>query len=324
MMATMERVFLVKEPASDLRIITLPHPKTEAPMRFIVDAKGETIMEIQKGAQKYSSWFKDQSVIEEGSLYVATPIDPLFIMIWLLEKCRKKKEGQEGYFCSWDQMLEESSEFPAFRHLVFCLPHLHLICDVTGAEGEDGGQAGAFYRLNDDRLMRWLRCKVNRLVENLPMKFPNVVSSLRPGAISASYVPSSSYSQTVSRDDLLRNALSLLSDYVKPELHKSLSESFGIQAVEQKPPTQSKPQQTLSYTPSSSSTSSTASSSFARSQELVELEEQLKRQQAEAEKEAQIEARKTAAHKRLEKTDTKNMKAITSFFPVVQQKKTKD
>ena len=72
----------------DANIISLLHPRTnrKTPFLFV----GTKIYELQTGYPMlgeetgYASWFVGDSVISDGSLVIATPIDPLFLALSFL------------------------------------------------------------------------------------------------------------------------------------------------------------------------------------------------------------------------------------------------
>ena len=79
-----------------------------------------------------SSWFKDDSVITEGSLYLVTEMDPLFLFIPLLQKQKKETNGGSGHFYTIENLLNYDKEF-AYHKLKDCISlveTLPLICDT--------------------------------------------------------------------------------------------------------------------------------------------------------------------------------------------------
>jgi len=72
----------------DYNIISLPHPKKNTLCRYMTLNK--QLLEISKFHNKPSSWFIDNSVRYDGSLYVTTPIDTLYLLLPFLEKMSKQ------------------------------------------------------------------------------------------------------------------------------------------------------------------------------------------------------------------------------------------
>ncbi|XP_057820616.2 uncharacterized protein LOC131033399 [Cryptomeria japonica] len=143
------------------QILHLRHPKSGNPTCYIL--MDGCIQELHWFKQRYGSWFLGEYVCEDGSLYVATPIDPIFIVLPLLDQARMKKDNEPGKFRSLDEIMFVDG-YPGYHHL---LPLMHnsiaVICEVK----EVGSLK--FYRLDDQKLMAWLCCKVKNTTNALPM-----------------------------------------------------------------------------------------------------------------------------------------------------------
>ena len=48
------------------------------------------LQEVNWFKEQYSSWFCGDAVIGDGSLYLATPVDPLFLALPILEASRQQ------------------------------------------------------------------------------------------------------------------------------------------------------------------------------------------------------------------------------------------
>ena len=107
--------------------------------------------------QAPSSWFIGHSVQEDGSLYFATLIDPLFVVLPLLDKARKKTAESEGNFMQLDQLLPKS-DFPSVL-LPTLLTSMHHLCDKR-----DGWDAPV-WRLSDSKVHSWLSKKCQRMMQ---------------------------------------------------------------------------------------------------------------------------------------------------------------
>lgn len=138
-----------------LSIITLQHPCTKQPTKFLLQSDTNALYEINAHKDKCCSWFIDSSVQQDGSLYVITPFDPLFILLPYL-----RENVETGKFLLLDQMLKDC-EFPDCAKLVKCLTATALV-NITDSSGE-GDLIG--YKYNDEKTLRWLKIKVERTVE---------------------------------------------------------------------------------------------------------------------------------------------------------------
>ncbi|SCZ89481.1 BZ3500_MvSof-1268-A1-R1_Chr1-1g01208 [Microbotryum saponariae] len=66
------------------RFLSLPHPRTGRSSLFLVDPSGRgALFEVQRVDQAGTprTWFVDQEVVNDGSLLLLTPFDPLFLLI---------------------------------------------------------------------------------------------------------------------------------------------------------------------------------------------------------------------------------------------------
>lgn len=62
--------------------LCLPHPATGQQACFLLH--GQTFQEINWFKPEYGSWFVGDMVIQDGSLTLGTPCDPLFVLLPLL------------------------------------------------------------------------------------------------------------------------------------------------------------------------------------------------------------------------------------------------
>ena len=69
--------------------IVLPDPRSGKPQAYIVKAGG-SLEELQRSKHFFSSWLVGQSIIQDGGLYLATPVDPVFVLLPFLERSRKR------------------------------------------------------------------------------------------------------------------------------------------------------------------------------------------------------------------------------------------
>lgn len=70
-------------------LLTLRHPKSENGTCFLFN--NEMLQELQWFKQSYGSWFLGDYISEDGSLYMATPVDPVFILLPIFDEARMKK-----------------------------------------------------------------------------------------------------------------------------------------------------------------------------------------------------------------------------------------
>jgi ribonuclease H2 subunit B len=117
-----------------IKIVKLPHPtRVEEYVQYLIS--DDTLFELQVlNGNLNSSWFIDDVIHKDGSLYVATPIDPLFLLLPLLVQHRKKSADYRGYFCTLEQILSQTECDIDQTSLLMKLKNLNpsLICDKKG------------------------------------------------------------------------------------------------------------------------------------------------------------------------------------------------
>jgi hypothetical protein len=76
--------------------VELPHPQSGQKAKFLISENPYAknfVLEVQEMApnsEEQSSWIVDKEMCSTGSLFVASPIDPLFILLPILEDARAK------------------------------------------------------------------------------------------------------------------------------------------------------------------------------------------------------------------------------------------
>ncbi|KAK9828045.1 hypothetical protein WJX81_004454 [Elliptochloris bilobata] len=169
--------------------IELLHPRTGAPAPFLVLAG--RLCEANLFRAAHAAWFAGERVLADGGLALVTPVDPLFPALPLLEAARRQTaDAPAGVFCDAEQALhcercphaaclaallgagahEPASEGPqepasgeaqelasgGLQEPQAQRSQLEAVCETRDVAGE------RFYRVDDARVLAWLRCKVAR------------------------------------------------------------------------------------------------------------------------------------------------------------------
>ncbi|EMR08171.1 hypothetical protein PNEG_03345 [Pneumocystis murina B123] len=72
------------------QIIALPHPKTQIPVRYLIQ-KPQLLQLIKvNDSYKKGSWFINNNIVKDGTIYLATPFDLVFLAIPVLEETYKE------------------------------------------------------------------------------------------------------------------------------------------------------------------------------------------------------------------------------------------
>ncbi|WZZ75722.1 hypothetical protein YC2023_087092 [Brassica napus] len=122
----------------------------------------EMLQEIQWFKQSYGSWFLGDYISQDGSLYMATPVDPVFILLPIFDEARMKKGEDPGKFRQLDEILFVEG-YPEYQHL---LPLAEKCMEIVCQTQEVGSMK--FYRLDNSKVLAWLSCKVSCLKKTLP------------------------------------------------------------------------------------------------------------------------------------------------------------
>ncbi|GMJ00207.1 hypothetical protein like AT4G20325 [Hibiscus trionum] len=140
--------------------LSLRHPKSGLRTSYLL-CNG-LLQELHWFKQPYGSWFLGDYVSEDGSLYTATPIDPVFIMLPIFEDARMKKGDDPGKFRQLDEILF-INDYPGYQHLF----SIAKDCMEVVCESKEIGST-KFFRLDDIKVLAWLRYKVSQLKQTLP------------------------------------------------------------------------------------------------------------------------------------------------------------
>lgn len=170
-------------------ILSLCHPKSGKPTNYVFsDGK---LQELHWFKQSYGSWFLGDYVCEDGGLYIATPVDPIFILLPVFEAARMMKGNDQGMFRQLDEILCVDG-YPGYQHLmVLAKDSMQLVCEVK----EIG--SSKFFRINDSKVLAWLRHKVHHLKATLPKLDKNYAAQ--------------------EKKDTLKDIVSILGEYLKDE-----------------------------------------------------------------------------------------------------------
>jgi hypothetical protein len=144
---------LVPTDSEQFHFIQLCHPRTKQEQSYAIDHQSKTIFELIQCTRSHSSWFiNDQHVLPDGSLYMVTPINLIFLLLPSL----------------WSQARTDSIPLTtiinnSFKQLQleenFILEKLNSICDIDSEQ--------SFIKLNDEKLIIWLSDRIDRLKKHV-------------------------------------------------------------------------------------------------------------------------------------------------------------
>ncbi|KAF3446485.1 hypothetical protein FNV43_RR11664 [Rhamnella rubrinervis] len=141
------------------RFLSMRHPKSGNTTCYLL--VNEVLQELHWFKQPYSSWFLGDYVSEDGRLYIATPVDPVFVLLPIFDEARMKKGEDPGKFRQLDEIIFIDG-YPGYQHLLSVAEKsMQVVCEVK----EVG--SSKFYRLDDSKVLGWLCCKVCQLRQTL-------------------------------------------------------------------------------------------------------------------------------------------------------------
>lgn len=186
------RLFILPKTASpDARVVTLQHPRYNKPTRYLVcpEAGFFEFTQITPPKSAPRSWLIQPSsdgsatsaaiptqTVQSPALYLATPFDPLFLVLPALAPPpgpnHNPDKKRKPMFLSPDvhldalpdparHLAEVLATWPSTRRLVEA--RLAAVCDSVQVGGGDGGDGEAMYRLSERRLLAEVLGKARRM-----------------------------------------------------------------------------------------------------------------------------------------------------------------
>jgi len=277
--------------------VPLRHPRTGKKAQFVFNKAGE-LLEAQQMSGDDHSFFMDDNVMKDGSIFLCTPIDPNFILLHYLDKARNKSAEHAGRFgVLADSVCDES--FPAINRVAEAKnARINRICDVKETHGE------RYIRLSDDKVMSWLEAKVEAIATKLVAQSQEeaVVSTFKrdgplQDAPTNSTTPMAAGKAPVAQTPSVGNgerefAVGLLAEYLNGPWTEMLAKHVGVRSPE-------------SITKDDSTPKMCNIDSYIA--DAPSKEDLSKKRKAEA-------ALTTNGQRQLKKVDTSKMKSMMSFF----------
>lgn len=271
-------------------IIKLKHPKTGSAAQFLICPESNSIHEMLTFKDSKGSWFINNSVLEDGRLIMATRIDPLFLILPYLHS---ESNSKRHMFMELDQIVTDS-DYPHCSKLVQILDH-QMTCQLCDSKGNEDFKV---YRYSEEKTLAWLKSKVERTSEYLSTSEVSVSSGQ-----SSSYVRSSKPIEAP-KEDCLRYAAGLISDYLHPSLSKKMFSDLGIKEENKGKRVSEKENKKEEPPPKKVKKSSSG-----------EPDEDYSKFFSKTEVKTQPSASKlTPAQKRLAKADKTGMRSLSTFF----------
>ncbi|XP_075277459.1 ribonuclease H2 subunit B isoform X2 [Opisthocomus hoazin] len=281
----------------------LRNPSTGEATLYLFNSGAQQLFEVKAFHEEYRSWFIGQTVQQDGRLLFVTPMDPLFLILYYLIKADKER----GKFQPLDQVVLDS-EYPSCPLLLKCADVTQYIHHVTEEKGlgctgskwdlfsgflsffgtpEFGSQK--FHKYSQEKTLKWLKKKVNQTVKAL--KSNNICVGERVHA--ATFISGKPITDT--KEDYVRYAHGLISEYIPEDLSKELLKYLGLPELKSPAPEPPLKKRKLSDVP-------------------VEAEEDYTKFNSSNLKTKKANSKMSAAQKALAKVDKSGMKSISTFF----------
>ena len=246
MSTSAHRVFLsARDLSSGCKIMRLPHPRTAHPFAVAL-ADNSFLLEVQKFQEPVAdvprSWLlagtvPAERVQQDGSLFVATPLDPLFLLLPPLRQLTQaaqsnRRESSAGLFKPMSELSSTAGDEEATAALegtVFALPdllqRLRAICDVNDKYDEP------MLRLNEAKVAAWLSRKVHALRAHLATD----ANATKLAARRLADTHTSQFEEfdappvaSTPSDDLLTIATALVAEYLDAHTQATLCAALGV------------------------------------------------------------------------------------------------
>ncbi|XP_072259684.1 ribonuclease H2 subunit B [Pyxicephalus adspersus] len=265
-----------KKPSGKTLFAKLRSPLTEKGTMFLFINSTQQICELKAFQEEYRSWFIGQTVQQDGRLLYATPVDPLFLVLYYLIKADK----EQGKFQPAEQIVVDE-DFPSCNLLLQCTQVEQSLHHVT-EEKEIGSKK--FYKYSKEKTLAWLKKKVDQTVK--------VLKTTEVSVGGTSNLSNFCYLSFLT-EDYLRYAHGLISEYIAEELRTELSKYLNLPDISSPTPEPPTKKRKISDKP-------------------VEAEEDYTKFNSSSTK--KTNSKMTAAQKSLAKVDKTGMKNISSFF----------
>ncbi|CAK5281794.1 unnamed protein product [Mycena citricolor] len=214
------------------------------PSSTSAEGTNQTILELQAvSPPNERSWFIGQDVVADGKLLLLTPIDPAFLLIPILRAVYPPTaKGDKGLFRPMDEIFDDAADnlaettqvsadkdthiskddVQALTSLPCCHSAMKRVCDF-----QDATEDLAVYRFSTEKLVSYLRCKVDRLATaEMTEVSRTIIRSLAKDGL-----------METGREELLRvgrikAACDLISQYTPPDILELLKASYDFAALD--------------------------------------------------------------------------------------------
>ncbi|XP_068628968.1 ribonuclease H2 subunit B isoform X2 [Battus philenor] len=176
--------------------------------KFCLDNVHNKMYEVVTFSEPYRSWFIGEYVKSDGSMSMATPFNPLFLVLpRLKEQCVDRA-----------MPLEDLLSEKGFDKIIGYINNMDYIGDLKGPAEMKA------YKYNEEKTLKWLEERVHNVAKVLKKKHIHVT----PGAVSATFVTSNLSSDNIDDEFYLKYAHGIVSEYLQDDLIVKLEKKLNF------------------------------------------------------------------------------------------------
>lgn len=221
----------------EIRLLQVPHPRQDVTIICAdpVSTKDSShFLELQSAqlGGKYGSWFINQRVVSSQSIYLATRMDPRFLLLPYLEQGGSRFSPIEQIIHSVDQQQQSSGRTAKIPLEKINAWKMEEMSDINDKLGDDM----RLYRHNPGKVIEWLRNKVNKVADVLARQRVEKQQSLNKAStfVLGGVHPAESCESLKSAPtrEEIKLAVEIVCDCVSESNASSLIDSFGFNTSE--------------------------------------------------------------------------------------------
>jgi len=190
---------------SKITIVKLPHPGKGNPALFLLNHQNKKMFELMSYQESNRCWFIGDLVVEDGSLMISTPVNPVFIILPFLIKSERNVPLED---------LLENDEYS----------HLHELasvdCDLSCVATQLGDPSLNVWKYDETKCLQWLKERVEA-VKNVVMEQKVDLTAGAASLIYQANVDATSVEYT-------RFALGIVCEYLSEELVDKLTTNLNL------------------------------------------------------------------------------------------------
>jgi len=200
-----------------LKEILMTNPNNKMKTCYLFSENECQFYEVMKQTNNYRSFLINNTVVEDGNLYIVTPFDLLFLVLPIFLKKRSQ-------FRSLYDLLTDGFENQMSREMIKAIESklnhemVSLIADIKYVSEE------MFVKYSSDNSLNWLKCKTD-----------NIIEALKRNNISVSSVGCKASGYTTGKEDLNQDnieyskmAFQIISQYLNEEISADLKIFLGL------------------------------------------------------------------------------------------------